>query len=160
MHDDEGRLMAEFTSLTGSWTGVYDYAAGYGEPVSFNALLVEEAGAVSGETMEPNTFAAEGVDCLLATISGARADGQLSFLKRYEGLPGAGHEVRYDGVVNEDLTKIEGQWRIERSGWSGPFVMNRGASAQDAADSETGSLMEQAVAISGPARPPQTKPRP
>lgn len=143
--------MAEFTSLTGSWTGVYDYAAAYGEPVPFNALLVEEAGSISGEIMEPNTFAGGGIDCLLATLSGAHADGQLSFVKRYEGLPGANHEVRYDGLVNEDLTKVEGQWRIGTGGGSGPFVMNRSSGAQDESNAETEAALKRADALVGPA---------
>ena len=146
--------MTEFTTLTGSWTGVYDYASGYDEPVPFNALLVEEAGALSGEIMEPNTFAGGGLDCLLSTLSGARADRQLSFVKRYEGVPGAEHEVRYDGFVDESLTKIEGEWRIGIWGGSGPFVMNRGGGAQEETETETEE--ERADALVGPAGGPDT----
>lgn len=124
MAEDEG-----FSSLTGAWTGVYDYPTNADDPVAFTATLEETAGALLGEIAEPNTFADAAVDCLLSTISGAHADGQVSFVKCYEGLPGADHEVRYDGSVDAALTKIVGTWRIATDvvggAWSGPFVMNR-----------------------------------
>lgn len=129
-------------SLSGHWTGVYDYPDAQGEPVPFNARLEEDAGGLCGETVEPNTFAHSTVDSLLASLAGARVGAEVSFVKTYEQIPGAGHSVRYEGVVNADLTKIEGHWRVDGVlGWAGPFVMNRsdaGAAEEIAAEESVG----------------------
>ncbi|MEL6280197.1 MAG: hypothetical protein AAFQ73_13630 [Pseudomonadota bacterium] len=113
-------------SLTGHWTGVYDYPNAFAEPVPFNAEIDESAATFVGESEEPNTFADPMVDTLLATLAGHREGDAVSFVKTYAPVSGAGHKVRYEGVANADLTKIEGRWRVDGAiTWSGPFVMNR-----------------------------------
>lgn len=113
----------DFKNLSGYWTGVYDYAAA-DEAVPFNAVLCDEAGQISGEIIEPNTFAQAADRELFSSLSGVLDGGSVTFVKHYEALPGAGHTVLYVGEVDARRTKIEGRWRIGPS-WSGPFVMNR-----------------------------------
>lgn len=112
-----------FDNLSGYWTGVYDYVTAE-EPVPFNAVISDEAGAVAGECIEPNTFAPTRDRELFASLEGDCIGAAIQFVKRYEDLPGAGHAVRYVGVVNAARTQISGRWTIA-PGWSGDFVMNR-----------------------------------
>lgn len=114
-------------SLSGFWTGVYDYT-GAATPVPFNAILDDREGALSGEIIEPNTFAEADEVELFSSLSGGRDGEAIEFWKQYEALPGAGHIVRYVGVVLDGGRKIVGRWSIGAR-WSGPFVMNRGESA-------------------------------
>lgn len=112
--------------LSGLWTGVYDYAAHDGEATPFHAIIAESRGALSGESIEPNTVATDGGEEIFASFDGARDAAAVSFTKTYEKRPGAGHSVVYCGVANADLTCISGEWRIDDGlGGSGPFVMNR-----------------------------------
>lgn len=130
-------LEEDFKSLSGYWTGVYDYAQA-DEPVPFNAILTDVGGQISGEIIEPNTFAHAPDRELFSSLAGALEGGSVTFVKHYEALPGAGHTVLYVGEVDARRTKIEGRWRIGSS-WSGPFVMNRasdGASVEITAKEE------------------------
>lgn len=113
--------------LSGYWTGVYDYP-GADEPVPFNAVLDVSGAAVSGETIEPNTFAPTPDGELFAWIDGSVADGEIAFVKTYEPLPGAGHAVSYVGRLERGGKRIVGRWRIQ-AGWEGPFVMDRSGDA-------------------------------
>ncbi|MBK9585861.1 MAG: hypothetical protein KA099_11530 [Alphaproteobacteria bacterium] len=117
---------SEFSSLTGFWTGVYDYPGNVDDAVPFNAIIIDIAGSISGESDEPNTITPAAVDRLCAQLSGLRDGPSVIFIKTYEQLPHLGHQLRYAGTVNSAFTKIEGQWNsIEDKSWSGPFVMNR-----------------------------------
>lgn len=131
---------SDFKSLSGYWTGVYDYPAA-DEAVPFNAVLSDEAGRISGEIIEPNTFAQAPDRELFSSLSGALDGGSITFIKHYESLPGAGHTVLYVGHVDAARTKIEGRWRIGAT-WSGPFVMNR--SSDGAADALSATLEAEA----------------
>ncbi len=118
-----------FDTLSGFWTGVYDYS-GVDAPVPFNAVLTEGAGALTGESIEPNTFADPGLSELFASFNGMREAEHVTMVKSYEAAPGAGHSLHYDGVVDEALTRIEGRWRaMGPLAWSGHFVMNRNLEA-------------------------------
>lgn len=124
-----------FTNLSGYWTGVYDLPDPSYDPVPFNAVLTEVDGGMTGETVEPNTFSSEPSYELFASLAGRREGGLVSFIKTYEPAPMAGHEVRYEGVVNPELTRIEGEWTTVETGggWSGPFVMSRSHFGDEAA---------------------------
>ncbi len=113
--------------LSGFWTGVYDYPRGLKQAVPFNAMIRDESGDLSGEIIEPNTFATAPDRELFASLSGTRRGGDVHFVKSYEDLPRAGHSIAYSGTLNADRTKLEGTWRSMEPGstWSGPFVMNR-----------------------------------
>ncbi|WP_044037439.1 hypothetical protein [Octadecabacter arcticus] len=65
--------MAGSESLSGSWTGRFDYDnIALGTPVSFDAVLIETGSTLRGEVVEPNTFRAEATDTLLAVLTGTR----------------------------------------------------------------------------------------
>lgn len=111
------------SNLSGFWTGVYDYRDASMDAVPFNAVLTEAAGAVTGEVVEPNTFCSDATPEVFASLDGDREGERVSFVKRYEDRPGAGHIVRYEGVADAKLETISGTWAV--GGDSGPFVMNR-----------------------------------
>jgi hypothetical protein len=113
-----------FDSLTGHWIGRYDQPSP-SPSVAFEAELVEDAASFTGETSEPNTFRRDMGAELTATLVGGRAGNDVSFVKCYHGF-GQGSDPVYDGVVNQGLTRIVGQWCFPS--WpdvSGRFVMMR-----------------------------------
>lgn len=115
-----------YSDLSGPWTGVYDYPDHQADPVTFNAILAETAGSLSGEIIEPNTINPEAGKFLYASVSGTVAGSSVRFMKFYEDFDEHVHEVIYEGTVDPTLTLIEGRWTtIEETPWSGPFVMNR-----------------------------------
>lgn len=120
--------MVEGRSLSGLWTGRYDYArTSVGAPVSFEVVLSEEGRIFTGEVVEPNTFVADGGDTLMAVISGSR-DGQfVQFLKTYTDFDGLDHPV-YEGRCNDALTRIAGDWHFPAfPAVKGSFLMVRAA---------------------------------
>ncbi|MBL8545560.1 MAG: hypothetical protein JNL81_03805 [Hyphomonadaceae bacterium] len=112
------------SSLTGSWSGAYRYPDN-GQETVFNAQIEETAGAFIGATQEPNEFLNTTDAVLYGEIDGARDGSAVTFVKFYNhGEEGARHSIRYEGSVDENLTRIEGRW-IVASGWSGTFFMTR-----------------------------------
>jgi hypothetical protein len=109
-------------SLTGSWSGAYRYPGDRGETV-FNAQIEEVGGAFTGAIQEPNLFLASSDTVLRADIEGVRNAREVSFTKFYDHSDIA-HAVRYEGLADEALARIEGRWII-RSDWSGAFFMTR-----------------------------------
>jgi len=114
-------------NLSGYWTGVYDYPRGDREPVPFNAVIKEVAGALGGEIVEPNTFSTAKERELFSSLSGSRRGKAVHFVKTYERVPKGGHSIAYEGRLDATGTRIDGTWRsmAANSTWSGPFVMNR-----------------------------------
>lgn len=110
-------------SLTGSWSGAYRYPGPAGEETVFNAQIEEVGGAFIGQTQEPNQFAAGAGEVLTADIEGVRTGAAVMFTKFYH-HGGIAHAVRYQGLADDALTRIEGAWTI-RSIWSGSFFMLR-----------------------------------
>jgi hypothetical protein len=112
-----------YKSLTGRWLGRYDQPA---QPpsVPFEADLVEEAGSLTGDTQEPNTFRPELGPTLTAILSGGRTGQTVSFIKDYQGF--AQDEPVYLGEANAALTRIAGHWSAPGlPGLTGRFVMMR-----------------------------------
>ena len=114
-------------SLTGPWTGVYDYADSTEDAVSFTADLTDIAGAIWGDTQEPNSFSPVAAKTLHASLSGVRSGSEVTFTKEYVGdVPGGEETVFYAGLISADAKRISGTWRIAFPyEISGPFVMNR-----------------------------------
>jgi len=49
--------VAASSTLSGSWTGRYDYDnIAFGTPVSFDVVLAETGATLRGETIEPNSY--------------------------------------------------------------------------------------------------------
>lgn len=120
------------SSLTGSWSGAFRYPGAGGETV-FNAQIEETAGAFVGATQEPNDFLDATDSVLHGEIDGFREGRAVTFTKFYNhGHKEARHSIRYEGTVDDNLTRIEGRW-IVSSDWSGTFFMVRdddGAAAE------------------------------
>lgn len=129
------RRVNRFTSLSGLWTGVYRYASGFpaGGPVPFNARLEESGEAISGQIDEPNTYAHPAAKRLYATLTGARAGLDLTFIKKMDGTGGVTHSIYYEGAADSGLTRIEGAWRVSER-CSGTFSMERAGVEAEAAE--------------------------
>jgi len=117
-------------TLTGDWTGVFDYAdAGEtADAVPFVASLFDVAGAIWGTTQEPNTFVPGAAAEIAAEVNGTRSGREVRLRKVYVGAPtGADLPIDYAGHVSADGNRIEGRWQIVDLGRriSGAFVMNR-----------------------------------
>jgi len=121
----DGRL-----SLSGSWTGRYDYLdPDRGEPVPFDAVLRETAASLRGETIEPNSFRPDPTDTLMAVLSGHRMASRVEFLKIYTDFEARDHP-RYLGHVNQTATRISGRWYFPaRPHISGTFLLARASAA-------------------------------
>lgn len=120
------RRVKKFTSLTGAWTGVYRYPSTFAgvDAVPFNARLDETGDSFTGEIDEPNTYAHPAAPRLYATVSGARAGLDVSFVKKMDGTGGVAHSIYYEGVADPELTRINGVWRVHEN-FSGSFLMER-----------------------------------
>jgi hypothetical protein len=130
------RRVKKYDSLTGLWTGAYRYPWA-GAAVPFNARLEESGESLTGEIDEPNTFADPSAARLFASVRGARQALNVTFIKRYDGAAGQTHTVGYDGSVNPDFTRIDGEWSL--AGSSGTFFMERADAGAEAAVSRTAS---------------------
>ncbi len=117
-------------SLSGHWTGVYDYPANMMEPTPFTAIIHDDGATFYGEILEPNlNDFGDSVPYseIHADITGQYDGIEVSFIKEYPPMicESLG-QVRYVGSINADFTKIKGVWTtVEAEPWSGPFVMNR-----------------------------------
>jgi hypothetical protein len=101
--------------------GLYTYPAEL-QRVLFGATLIETASWLTGSTHEPHRPANE---TLFATLEGQRNGNSVYFTKIYDGkIKGNGAAIRYEGVISEDATEIEGRWIIS-SNWAGKFLMIR-----------------------------------
>lgn len=130
--------MSGFSDLNGLWTGSYGYSEPGKPSVAFTAWLDDQASAIGGTIMEPNTFAATPAEELSATISGARSDLELAFTKLYDAGQGT-HDtpIQYAGKINNDFTWIVGRWRVPGwFEWSGPFEMSRQSGSFEQAERE------------------------
>ena len=116
------------SSLTGSWSGAYQYP--HGRETVFNAQIEEVGGAFTGATQEPNEFADPALSVLTADIEGVRDGQSVTFTKFYH-YSDVQHAIRYEGRADEALMRIEGRWII-RAQWSGTFFMVRDDDAEAA----------------------------
>lgn len=122
--------MAASDSLSGSWTGRYDYDnVANGTPVSFDAVLTETGGTLRGEIVEPNTFRLEATDTLLSVLTGTRSGSRVKFIKTYTDFEDTDHP-HYDGQINATATRITGRWQFpSQPKVKGTFLLARTAEA-------------------------------
>ncbi|MEM6410035.1 MAG: hypothetical protein AAF683_00705 [Pseudomonadota bacterium] len=105
--------MAKSSDMNGIWSGMYNYND-IDMTVKFTAWLDDQNSVIGGTTMEPNTFAPEGPDDLMAIIEGARAGLDVAFQKTYEASSGVVQTpVFYEGEVDPDFKEVRGVWRFE-----------------------------------------------
>jgi hypothetical protein len=116
-------------SLGGAWNGLYFYP-GYGEPVTFVAILIDAGMHFSGSVHEYEGIVSEKRILLYATLQGQRDGTAVSLIKTYDGTGGWKHAVRYEGLLNADATEIEGRWHVDGS--VGTFLMTRAGATEEA----------------------------
>lgn len=112
------------STLTGAWSGAYRYPNNAGPETVFNVQIEEVNGAFTGFMQEPNLIRPGFGSVASAEIEGVRSGLSVTFTKFYDGSGGVHHAVRYEGHVNDALSRIEGKWIIPRQ-WSGTFFMTR-----------------------------------
>jgi hypothetical protein len=104
-----------------------------GPTTPFLAKLVDDEGALSGSTIEPNTIGG-GSDELQALVSGSRSGSAVDFTKMYDGTSDAAHAVDYVGRLSNDGNTINGVWSLEKT--DGTFEMHREAVWEEAEEAE------------------------
>ncbi|MEM6585527.1 MAG: hypothetical protein AAF692_07205 [Pseudomonadota bacterium] len=113
--------MADPFDLTGKWDGVFQYPQDHMPTTPFLAEIVEEAGAFSGTTIEPDLYNDSSAN---ARINGHRSGRSVDFTKSYGGRDrGYENPVDYVGQLSEDGLTITGVWSLKD--WNGTFEMAR-----------------------------------
>jgi hypothetical protein len=116
-------------NLGGAWSGLYFYP-GYGEPVTFVAILIDSGTRFSGSLHEYEGIISEKRILLYSTVQGQRDGTAASFVKTYDGTGGWTHSVAYEGSLNADATEIAGHWHHDGS--TGTFLMTRAGATEEA----------------------------
>lgn len=108
-------------SLEGVWQGAY--WGGENRSTPFQATIADPAGpGFTGTTIETNSFSAEDVAFLLATLDGFVQGNSVSFTKTYDGTGGISHSVTYQGQIASPR-RIVGTWTV--GGVTGQFELVR-----------------------------------
>lgn len=123
------------SSLTGAWSGAYRFPGDVLPETVFNVQIEEVAGAFTGALQEPNLLLRGGGGVVTADIEGVRTGRDVVFTKFYDGSGGMDHAVRYEGAVDDALTRIDGVWTIPGD-WSGQFFMVRDDAGEAASAEE------------------------
>ena len=110
--------------LTGQWSGIYNYPAHF-PPNSFEAVLRDAAGSLTGTTTEKANLGANIGHTLNAVIDGRREGTSVQFLKMYEDGTDEYDVVQYIGTVEAGGDEIVGTWEVPGV-WLGTFLMVRG----------------------------------
>ena len=114
-------VVADPLNLTGKWDGVFQYPNDTMPTTPFLADIVEEAGAFSGTTIEPDLYKSASAD---ARIVGYRSGRSVDFTKSYGSRKdGYQNPVDYVGQLSEDGLTITGVWSLKD--WNGTFEMAR-----------------------------------
>ncbi|MEM1236733.1 MAG: hypothetical protein AAGI10_07170 [Pseudomonadota bacterium] len=117
--------------LSGPWMGRYNYVTRVQPPVAFNAMLLDENGDISGETLEPNSFSDLAFDSLIAGIIGVREGTLVRFTKAYSDFDAP--KIDYEGRINSAFTRVDGTWSFPSAPENhGTFVLIRDAVAAEA----------------------------
>ena len=117
-------MKAHPLTLTGPWMGRYSYVTQVKPPVAFNAVITDEDGNLSGETIEPNSFSDIDLDTLIAGLIGVREGSMVRWSKTYSDFDAS--KIDYDGTANATFTRIEGRWSFPAAPWQhGTFVLIR-----------------------------------
>lgn len=112
--------MGSNKDLSGLWLGRYLYPIAGVPPVTFDVVLYDLDGALTGTVTEVSPAGQR----LSATISGQRNGGHVHFLKLYDAMISGYDDVVYDGQIGDEGREISGRWTIADN-WSGDFIMIR-----------------------------------
>ena len=128
--------MSGADDLSGGWDGIYNYPHTR-RPTAFTATLRDVAGAIVGETSEPETLPGGRGSVLHALLEGSREGASVRVTKTYD-EPGYARRnpVLYTGTVNGEGTEINGRWEIPGN-WSGTFIMVRQAREEETTEVKT-----------------------
>lgn len=124
----QNRPAAGTRPLTGRWTGLYHYPS-YEMPVPFSVHFSQAGSAITGESIEPNTFIELDIEELPADWTGHCDGADVQLFKTYCDVEGADHTVIYNGKIEQGGDVILGRWSVTRFGddnRSGFFEMRRG----------------------------------
>ena len=108
--------------MTGRWEGIFNYPRSL-PPNGFTATFAEQAGIITGETVEASDRDADQGAALPARIDGERIGSAVRFTKCYDDRVRA-HPVHYAGTLSPEGDEIVGEWTIPGV-WSGSFIMVR-----------------------------------
>jgi hypothetical protein len=125
-------MTARRSTLTGSWSGAYRFPNDAQPEVVFNAQIEDIEGAFTGALQEPNVYGLASGSVITSDIEGTRTGQSVVFTKFYDGSGGMAHAVRYEGIADTNLSRVDGKWSIPRD-WSGTFFMVRDDCAEEAA---------------------------
>jgi hypothetical protein len=110
---------AQGASINRVWLGYYGYNDVRADRVQFQLKLRGAGDAVTGTTIEPNTFGSPSALFLTANVAGKVSGDAITFRKTYDGTGGQTHSVDYAGVFDATRRCIAGTWRIGDA--TGPF---------------------------------------
>ncbi len=117
--------------LSGEWTGIYNFPHSL-PPVAFEAVLLDQAGRLSGTTQEMAGPPFRPERLLTSVIDGVRNGHAVEFAKMYDQADREYDTVAYRGPVTADGEEIQGIWTV--GAWSGTFLMvRRAASGEETA---------------------------
>lgn len=124
--------MSAAPTLTGAWDGIFNYPHTL-PPAAFAAVLREEGGDLSGETIEAGDGGTRH-----ALLLGTRAGATVMFVKTYDDW----HQtpIRYAGALNDDATEITGRWTMPGD-WAGTFIMVRKRNAEETIEEQVGETV-------------------
>ena len=110
-------------SLTGDWSGQYDYCGGNELNSSFLARIYDDGGTLGGEMIEPNRNGRSG--STRSSIEGKRYGASVEFTKFGTPWSITFNSVDYTGMASENGNTIKGEWSFLF--FDGPFEMHREA---------------------------------
>ncbi len=119
-----GMTESDPSNLTGIWHGQYSYPTAR-PAVPFVATILDHGGALTGGITERSTLPPRTGEPLAASLAGTRSGTVVTFTKHYDDTDPRYVTVAYEGSLNADFTEVEGTWSV--TGWSGRFLMIRGA---------------------------------
>ena len=116
--------------LSGEWAGIYNFPHSL-PPVSFEAVLVDQAGRLSGTTQEKAGPPFRSERLLTAVIDGVRNGHAVEFAKMYDQADREYDTVAYRGQATAEGEEIHGNWTV--GAWSGTFLMVRRPASEESA---------------------------
>lgn len=116
-------LAQSAANLTGRWEGGY-IGATVEDANTLTVNLVQNGAQLSGGMVEVNTIGDSTRNLFLtSTITGTVSNGNVVFVKQYDGTGGVSHAVRYSGKVSPNGRTIKGTYNAD--GASGQFEFAR-----------------------------------